>query len=168
MIDFYNIAATLVGIGGLALAIDQSVRKRSAEKELNDIISRGSAPYLLADHMNVRVNGESSGNQIFHTGQDTLGKITDGEIITLNLINHGEEARGVGHNWEQGSGIRTYGGKIICNDTSAAQITYRYDLKKHGQNETIAISFETFNGLKLTHTYELIHGVCSLKRIDPK
>jgi len=89
-------------------------------------------------------------------------------MITLNLINQGEEARDVDDNWEQGSGIRTYGGKITYSDTSAAQIVYCYDSKKHGQKQTIRISFETLNGLKLTHTYELIHGVCSLKRIHPK
>lgn len=102
--DFYNIAATLVGIAGLALAIDQSVRKRRAEKELSEIISRGSAPYLLADYMDARVNGEQRGNQIFRPGQETIGKI----------------------------------------------------------------SFETLDGLQLTHTYELTHGVCAFKRIDPK
>ena len=166
--DFYNIAATLVGIGGLALAIVQNVRKRRAEKELSEIISRGSAPYLLADYMDARVNGEQSGNQIFRPGQETIGKITDGEIITLNLINQGEEARSVDDNWEQGSGICGYGGKITCSNTSAAKIVYRYDLKKHGQKQTIKISFETLDGLQLTHTYELIHGVCALKRIDPK
>lgn len=167
MMDFYNIAATLVGIGGLALAIDQNVRKRSAERELNDIISRGCSPYLLARHMDVRVKGEQR-NQIFHPEQETLGKITNGEIITMTLINQGEEARAVSDNWEQGQGIGTPNGRILSSDKSAAQIVYRYDLSKHGQTETIKISFETLNGLKLTHTYELVHGLCSLKRIDPK
>jgi len=165
--DFYDIAATLVGIGGLALAIDQNVRKRNAEKELRDIISRGSSPYLLATHMDVRVKGEQS-NQIFQPGDNTRSKIADGAIITLILINQGSEARAADDDWEQGQGISTINGRILCSDRSAAQIIYRYNLSKHGQAQTIKISFETLNGLKLTHTYELIHGACSLKRIDPK
>tara|TARA_B110001469_G_scaffold126381_1_gene143903 strand:+ start:779 stop:1279 length:501 start_codon:yes stop_codon:yes gene_type:complete len=165
--DIYNIAATLVGFLGLALAIDQNVRKRGAEKELKEIERRGKGPYLLAPHMDARVNGEQQ-NQIFQPQNDTLGKITSGEIITLILINQGEEVRNVTDNWDETAGIGTIQGKIIQSNDRAAQIVYRYDLTKHGEKFPIQISFETQCGLQLTHTYELIHGVCALTRIDPK
>ena len=165
--DIYSITSLVFAALTLLYAIDQNRRKRQAEKELSEITRRGRAPYLLATHMDVRIKGEQQ-NQIFRPGEDTIVKITEGEVIKLDLHNQGEEVRNVTDNWKQGEGIGTYGGKITNHDHSSAYIVYRFDLSKHGQKKNIEISFETNDGLQLKQIYTVTHGLCEIERIDPK
>lgn len=166
--EIFTITSTIVAILTLIYGIDQNRKKREAESELQDILSRGRAPYLIPDHMDVRKEGKQGGNQIFRPWDDTQGKIEDGETVLLALENQGEEVRNVTDDWEDGIGISGYKGVISNDNSRSANLFYRFEKEKEGKVEKINITFETLDGIVQTHTYETIHGKCHFKRISPK
>jgi hypothetical protein len=46
-------------------------------------------------------------------------------------------------------------------------LSYRYDPAKHGQAQTLRLTFEAASGVQDTHLYKTIHGCYALERIDP-
>ena len=47
-------------------------------------------------------------------------------------------------------------------------LKYPYSPSQHGQKQKVMLSFETEDGLELTHTYETRHGHFEFYRVDPK
>jgi len=47
-------------------------------------------------------------------------------------------------------------------------LKYPYSPSQHGKIQKVILSFETEDGLELTHTYETRHGFFEFYRVDPK
>lgn len=47
-------------------------------------------------------------------------------------------------------------------------LKYPYSPSEHGKTQKVVLTFETEDGLELTHTYETRHGFFEFHRIDPK
>lgn len=47
-------------------------------------------------------------------------------------------------------------------------LKYPYSPPQHGKIQKVVLSFETEDGLELTHTYETRHGHFEFYRVDPK
>lgn len=157
-------------IASLGMALNERHKRKKAEareqaneRELEDIKRRGGGPYLqkyalMTGQPSHTIEGEYKGplpaaNQVF-------------QLVLSNA--NGQSVRGVAFDlpvgWSLFHGCRR--GVIEVRDTEII-LQYPYDRSKHGAVQCVRINFETFDGIKSYHVYEVRHGFCEFRRIDP-
>lgn len=166
-------------------------RRETAESELKQIRARAEAPYLVAasiwangvEHSHeVQLRGPGGGLMVagdrrkqFGAGVQIAPLPAAGATVTILLKNQGQTVRG--------AAVQNGEVKLVCRlgrlyadaeepypkaQHTLPRLKYRFEPAKVGKNCRFELYFESESGMKQTHTYEYIHGVCSLTRIAPQ
>jgi hypothetical protein len=161
---------------GWVVALLQWRKKRKAEAELKLIRRRGDAPYLTPSDTTVdRLFTDATVGEARTAGPDTVLTVLHGEVpkempadtpVRFVVDNQGQPARRVSVNLD-GKPIQLRSEPALAFANGLQFLEYPYDPKKHGQDQTLVISFETASGVQDRHTYTLKHGIRHLVRTDP-
>jgi hypothetical protein len=161
---------------GWVVAIFQWRKKRKAETEVRLIRRRGDAPYLTPSSTTVnRLITNASAGEARTAATATVLTALNGEVpkdlpadtpVRLVVDNQGQPARRVSVSLE-GKAIQLRSELALKFASGLQFLEYPYDPKKHGQDQTLIISFETASGVQDHHTYSLKHGIRHLVRTDP-
>jgi hypothetical protein len=157
----------------------QRRRGAAAEEELRQIKRRSDAPYLaltssLVQHLylpptatrGIQMASTIGGPVLASNRREIPKDCPMGTAIYVVVENLGEDAR-----WTRVEidGVPAALGQEP--DFSSARglqfLAYEYNPAKHGQPQAVRLTFETGSGVQDTHIYETLHGIYSLKRIDP-
>jgi hypothetical protein len=162
-------------VGWLA-AVLQWRKKRKAEAELRLIRRRGDAPYLTPSETTVdRLITDASPGVANTAHASTVLTVFNAQVpkdmpadtpVRLVVENSGQPARRVSVTLD-GKPIQLRAEPALEFANGLQFLEYPYDPKKHGQDQTLTISFETASGVQDRHTYTLKHGIRHLVRTDP-
>ena len=169
-----SIVTFLLGRGARNRA---EVRAANAEQELREVRRRGRAPYLVPypDPFNFvyeMKEGQTTGWSAFNrkvlswTNHEVPRTMPANTEVVMPLLNQGEAARRVKAEID-GQQSSIYQEPPMDSSDKKHFIVYRYIPERHGQVIHMKLTFETRDGWKDTHLYELRHGVHSLTRIEP-
>lgn len=163
------------GVGWI-VALLQWRKKRKAEAELKLIRRRGDAPYLTPSATTVnRLFTDASAGEAHTAGAATVLTALHEEVskempadtpVRFVVDNQGQSARRVSVSLD-GKPIQLRSEPDLKFTSGLQFLEYPYDPKKHGQDQTLVISFETASGVQDHHTYSLKHGIRHLVRTDP-
>jgi hypothetical protein len=156
----------------------EKAAKDKAEQDLKQIKRRGDAPYLVpsgtvfgqlyfaAGDGEIRAWHVTLGNVLSFQRNEVGSECPAGNPVILVVDNTGESARGIV--------VKLDGEEISLkreadlNDAHGLYfLEYPYAPEKRGQEQRIAVSFETQNGVQDTHRYITRHGFRVLQRINP-
>ena len=161
---------------GWVVPLLQWRKKRKAEAELKVIRRRGDAPYLTPSASTVnRLFTDALEGEARTAAAATVLTAFHGEVpkempadtpVRLVVDNHGQPARRVSVSLD-GKAIQLRSEPALEFASGLQFLEYPYDPKKHGQDQTLIISFETASGVQDRHTYSLKHGIRHLVRTDP-
>ena len=154
-------------------------RAKEAEEELKQIKRRSAAPFLTASDAafnGLHFPGEEPGKIGFCPAgsgavlcfmRDEVGEdLETGDPVFFVIENHGSPARSVKLILD-GKPIRLQQEPDFESSNELQFLRYEFDREKFGKSQRLELTFEADSGLQDSHVYELLHGVRSLKRIDP-
>lgn len=163
------------GVGWL-VALLQWRKKRKAEAEIKLIRRRADAPYLTPSATTVdRLFTDASAGQAQFAGTDTVLTVFHAEVpkelpadtpVCFVVDNQGQAARRVSVTLD-GKPIQLRSEPALDFASGLQFLEYPYDPGKHGEDQTLVISFETASGVQDRHTYSIKHGIRHLVRTDP-
>jgi hypothetical protein len=163
--------AVVTTVIGWAAAFYAWVRKTRAETRFKEIQKRAEAPFLIATSLSAHdiADPVCYVDMLEHSEMlDEFSERLGSERIEMRqrFDNEGQRVRAV--SVVQPSPISFVNvGNAIYEGASPGWIRYVYDRDTKGHAQRFSFQFESLAGFKQVHVYELIHGVRSLRRIDP-
>jgi len=168
----------LTAIVGWIVGVVQWRKKRKAEAELKLIRRRAEAPYLapsgtfftalqrLSEDNEIRFFKAGMENLLCFERNEVDKNLAPDNLVLFVIENSGQAARRVAATLD-GVPVELNREPDIHDAKGLQFLEYPYQPAKHGQKQRLVIEFESSSGVQDRHTYEIVHGVRSLKRTDP-
>jgi hypothetical protein len=161
-----GIAGLVVGLLPFVYQLQQTRKEREradrAENELAENTRRAVGPLLRARQL---LAGDDVVEGVF--GEGEMKFPPKSTLMKLMVGNVGAAVNEVSDDWTEGTGLSCADARLEHADI-AGVIEYRFNRSHFRFPMKLRLNFVGQNGAKLHQVYEVTHGICEIKRIDPK